>query len=72
MTAIEQLLELKSRLEELSVLVKKIDSLVLELSSKKEKKEKKVKEEGLPEQKEKKPRKVKIVIPTEEVKDATV
>ena len=62
MTAIEQLLELKSRLEELSVLVKKIDSLVLELSSKKEKKEKKVKEVSQ-EPTQKKPRKVKIVPP---------
>jgi hypothetical protein len=70
MTTIETLLELKTRLDELSLLVKKIDQLVLVLSPQ-PKKEKKVKETS-PEPKEKKPRKVKIVIPTEEVKDATV
>lgn len=67
---IETLSELNTRLQELSVLVKKIDALVDALSAK-PKKEKKVKE-GSPEQKEKKPRKIKIVIPHEEVKDATV
>ena len=62
---IAELTELKTRLEELSVLVKRIDELVTILSPKK-----KVKE-GSPEPKEKKPRKVKIAIPLEEVK-ATV
>jgi len=65
---IEQLSELKTRLEELSVLVKRIDELVTILSPKK--KEKKVKEVS-PEPTQKKPRKIKIVIPHEEVKIAT-
>jgi hypothetical protein len=63
---IAELSELKTRLEELSVLVKRIDELVTVLSPKPKK------EKVLQEPKEKKPRKVKIVIPLEEVKDATV
>jgi hypothetical protein len=65
---IEQLSELKTRLEELSTLVKRIDELVTILSPKKKEKKEKVSSEPT----QKKPRKVKIVIPHEEVKDATV
>jgi len=64
---IAELSELKTRLEELSVLVKRIDELVTILSPKK-----KEKKEGSSEPTQRKPRKVKIVIPHEEVKDATV
>lgn len=64
MSTIETLLELKSRLDELSSLVKKIDELVLILSPK----PKKEKKEGS----EKKPRKPKIVIPNEVIEVPSV